>query len=115
MGESPESPVDHRFGRARFFALCDLESGEWAFHDNKQNLDALQGAGIQAAQQVADLGAGAVITGHCGPKAFAALIAGEIAVYQEASGSVKDALDAYRAGSLKKSARADVEAGYGSV
>ena len=115
LGESPESPIDQRFGRARFFVLYDLESGEWTVHDNKQNLEAAQGAGIQAAQHVVDLGAEAVITGHCGPKAFATLTAADIAVYQEASGPVQDAISAYRAGSLKKSDQSGVEAGYGSV
>lgn len=115
LGESLESPVDQRFGRTRFFVLYDLETGEWSAHDNKQNLQAAQGAGIQAAQHVVDLGAEAVITGHCGPKAFVTLSAADIAIYQEASGSVQDALDAYGAGSLKKASQADVDSGYGSV
>lgn len=115
LGESLESPVDQRFGRARFFVLYDLDTGEWSAHDNKQNLQAAQGAGIQAAQHVVDLGAEAVITGHCGPKAFTTLSAADITVYQEASGSVQDALDACRAGSLKQASQADVDAGYGSV
>lgn len=115
LGESPESPVDQRFGRARFFMLHDLETGKWSAHDNKQNLQAAQGAGIQAAQQVVELGAEAVVTGHCGPKAFTTLSAADIDVYQEASGSVQDALDAYRAGSLKNASQADVDGGYGSV
>ena len=115
LGESLESPVDQRFGRARFFVLYDLESGEWTVHDNKQNLEAAQGAGIQAAQHVVNLGAEAVITGHCGPKAFATLIAAELDIYQEASGLVQEAIDAYKAGLLKKSTQADVEAGFGSV
>lgn len=115
LGESLESPVDQRFGRARFFVLFDLETGKWSAHDNKQNLNAAQGAGIQAAQHVVDLGADAVITGHCGPKAFTTLSEAEIPVYQEASGSVQDALDTYQADSLKKSSQANVDAGYGSV
>jgi len=115
MGESLESPIDQRFGRARFFVLYDLESGEWTVHDNKQNLQAAQGAGIQAAQHVVNMGGEAVITGHCGPKAFVTLNAGDITIYEEASGSVQDAIDAYHAGSLKKSDQSHVEAGYGSV
>ena len=115
LGESLESPVDQRFGRTRFFVLYDLATGKWSAHDNKQNLDAAQGAGIQAAQHVVDLGAEVVITGHCGPKAFRTLSAAEVGIYQEASGSVQDAIDAYRSGSLKKASQADVDAGYGSV
>ena len=56
-GTSLESPVDPRFGRAKYFALVDTDTGECSFHDNTQNLNAPQGAGIQAAQAVANLGA----------------------------------------------------------
>jgi predicted Fe-Mo cluster-binding NifX family protein len=115
LGESPESPIDQRFGRARYFILCDAESGQWSARSNRQNLEAAQGAGVQAAQHVMNLGAKAVITGHCGPKAFATLMAGGVDVYQEASGSVQEAVEKFRAGLLSKSKGADVEAGYGSV
>jgi len=115
LGESPESPVDQRFGRSRYFLVFDVDSGEWTAHDNKQNLEAAQGAGIQAAQRVADLGAEAVVTGHCGPKAFATLSAADIAVYHGAAGSVQEALNAYKAGALQKATRAGVESGFGSV
>lgn len=115
LGESLESPIDQRFGRARVFVLYDLETGEWSTHDNKQNLEAAQGAGIQAGQHVVDMGAGAVITGHCGPKAFKTLSAADIEIYQDAAGSVREAIDAFKAGKLKKSDQPDVEAGFGSV
>ena len=115
LGESLESPVDQRFGRARVFVLYDLETGEWTAHDNKQNLEAAQGAGIQAGQHVVDLGAGAIVTGHCGPKAFKTLLTAGIDIYQDASGSVQEAIDAFKAGKLTKSDQADVEAGFGSV
>lgn len=115
LGESLESPIDQRFGRARFFVIYNLESGEWSVHNNKQNLKAKQDAGIQAAQHVVDLGAKAVITGHCGPEAFVTLSTDNIAIYEEASGSVQDVINAYHAGSLKKSDQSHVETSYGSV
>jgi len=115
LGESLESPVDQRFGRTRFFLLYDLDTDAWSVHENKQNLQAAQGAGIQAAQHVVNLGVEAVVTGHCGPKAFTTLSAAGVVVYQEASGSVQDALNAYRGGTLKKASQSDVDAGYGSV
>jgi len=115
LGESLESPVDQRFGRARVFVLYDTDSGDWSSHSNKRNFEAAQGAGIQAGQYVAELGAGAVITGHCGPEAFRTLSAAGIDVYQGATGSVGDTVAAFEAGALKKSVRADVDAGFGSV
>ncbi|MBN1676258.1 MAG: NifB/NifX family molybdenum-iron cluster-binding protein [Kiritimatiellae bacterium] len=115
IGETVDSPVDQRFGRARYFILYDTETGQWSAHDNKQNLNAAQGAGVQAGQKVVELGAAAVITGHCGPKAFATLRAGGIAIYQEATGTVKEAIGAFQTGALKKADDANVDAHFGSV
>ena len=115
MGETLDSPVDQRFGRARYFILYDTSSEEWSAHDNKQNLDAAQGAGIQAGQTVSRLGAEVAITGHCGPKAFATLEAAGIEMCTGASGIVKDALEAYKAGKLNKAEGADVGSHFGSI
>ena len=115
IGETLDSPVDQRFGRARYFIVYDTESGEWSAGDNRQNIEAAQGAGIQAGRQVIDFGVKAVITGHCGPKAFATLTAGEVDVYQEARGTVAEAVEAFESGKLRKAATADVEGGFGSV
>jgi predicted Fe-Mo cluster-binding NifX family protein len=115
LGETLDSPVDQRFGRARYFVLYDTDTEEWSVHDNKLNLEAAQGAGIQAGQLVAEIGAEAVITGHCGPKAFATLHAGGVSVYTGASGMVKEALDAFSAGKLSKATGADVDGHFGSV
>ena len=115
LGETLESPVDQRFGRARFLVLYDTETEEWSVHDNQQNLNAAQGAGIQAGQKVSELGAQLVITGHCGPKAFATLRAGNVEVYPGATGTVKEAIDAFQSGKLKKAEGADVEGHFGSV
>lgn len=109
QGSNLDSPVDPRFGRARQFVLVDTESGEFTLHDNAQNLNAAQGAGIQAAQAVARLGAEAVLTGHVGPKAFAVLKAANIAIYTGASGTVREALDGFTSGKFQAATTADVE------
>jgi len=109
QGRQLSSPVDPRFGRAQYFMVVDTETGELAAAGNSQNLNAVQGAGIQAGKNVVDLGVGAVITGHIGPKAYAALQTGGVAVYTGASGTVADAVEQYRAGKLKQSSAADVE------
>jgi predicted Fe-Mo cluster-binding NifX family protein len=90
------------------FVLVDLESGQVESVDNVQNLQAAQGAGIQAAKTVADLGCGAVITGHVGPKAFVTLQAAGIDVWTNADGTVAEAIEQYRAGSLTRADGADV-------
>ncbi|TFH15419.1 MAG: dinitrogenase iron-molybdenum cofactor biosynthesis protein [Lentisphaerales bacterium] len=115
LGETLVSPVDQRFGRARYFILYDTDTEEWSTHDNHQNLNAAQGAGIQAGQKVVELGASAVITGHCGPKAFITLRAGGIDVFSGASGTVKESIDAFAKGELKKADDSDVDGHFGSV
>ena len=109
QGRELSSPVDRRFGRARCFLVVDTETSEVSAADNSQNLNAAQGAGIQAGKNVVDLGAEAVITGHVGPKAFATLQAGGVQVYTGATGTAADAIDQFKAGSLKQSTSADVE------
>jgi predicted Fe-Mo cluster-binding NifX family protein len=106
---SLESPLDPRFGRARYFIVFDTETEQWEAKENEQNLQAAQGAGIQAAQQVAALGANAVITGHTGPKAFRVLSAAEIPVYASRQESVAQAVEALQKGSLTAMPTADVE------
>jgi predicted Fe-Mo cluster-binding NifX family protein len=104
-----DGPVDPRFGRAKCLVVFDAETGEHEMHDNEQNLNAPQGAGIQAAQAVARLGAEAVLTGHVGPKAFQTLQSAEIAIYCGVSGSVRQAIDSWKAKQLTPAAKADVE------
>lgn len=94
LGESLASPVDERFGRARFLVIVDPNTEEWSVEDNRHNVQAAQGAGIRAAERVIEMRVDAVVTGHCGPKAFALLSAAGIKVYQEARGSVRNAVNA---------------------
>jgi len=104
----PDAAIDTRFGRAAYFILYDTESKEFTAHSNEQNLHAAQGAGIQAAQNVARLGAEVVITGHVGPKAFATLQAAKIRVCVGTAGTVKEAVDTYQSGKLEVVNQADV-------
>jgi predicted Fe-Mo cluster-binding NifX family protein len=108
-GRTLEAPVDPRFGRAAFFIVVDADTGVFETHDNAQNLNAAQGAGIQAAQTLSRLGAEVVITGHCGPKAFHTLQAAGIKVVVGAEGTVAAAVAAFKSGRLKPTQAADVE------
>jgi predicted Fe-Mo cluster-binding NifX family protein len=107
-GRDIESEVDPRFGRARAFVLVDTESGDTTFVENTGGAGAVQGAGVQAAETVARLGAECLVTGHCGPKAFRTLQAAGIAVYTGASGTVATALEQLESGSLERAAGPDV-------
>jgi len=106
-----DAPVDERFGRAKCFAIITIDGDKREIENtsNTQNLQAAQGAGIQAAATVSNSGATILLTGHVGPKAFRALEAGKIEICTGVSGTVKDALEGYLAGNYKISKGADVE------
>lgn len=107
QGKDMNSQLDPRFGRAAGFMLVDLATQDHEFVPNGQNLELPQGAGIQSAMRVSEVGAKAVITGHVGPKAYMALNKGGIAVYLRDGGTVREALEAYKAGLLQQAAGAD--------
>ncbi len=109
QGNTLDSAVDPRLGRAKGFILTDENGESCEYVDNVQNLNAASGAGIQAAQNIINNNAEAVITGNCGPKAFSVLAAGRVKVYTGASGSVSDALAEFREGKLEESSEANVE------
>jgi predicted Fe-Mo cluster-binding NifX family protein len=106
-GETLESDLDPRFGRARCFLLIDPETNNFRAITNP-NIEAVGGAGIQSAQLVAGEGAEVVITGSCGPNAFDALSAAGVRVYTGASGTIEHVLEEFNAGRLKSSRGPDV-------
>jgi len=109
QGAELSSEVDPRFGRAQCFVVYDLDTDDLEAVDNDQNLNASQGAGIQAAQNVASQDVEAVLTGHCGPNAFKTLDSAGIKVVVGVTGTVQEAIDAFKAGELKPTDHADVE------
>lgn len=108
-GDSLEAPFNSTFGRAPKFLIYDVDSGSVEVIDNRQNLQAAQGAGIQAAQTVVKAGARTLVSGHCGPKAFRVLAAEGVKVYYAKEATVNAALKAYLDGRLVQASVADVE------
>ena len=108
-GPELSSTVDPRFGRAAYFLLVDPDTMDHEAVENVQNLSLPQGAGIQAAQSIANLGASALLTGNCGPKAFKVLSAAGVAVFDRVGGRVIDAVLKHRNGELTPAAGANVE------
>lgn len=98
-GDSMESGVDPRFGRCPTFIVVDTESDEYKAMNNS-SVGSAHGAGIGAAQAVAQLGVEAVITGHVGPNAHMALSRAGIKIYTVEGGSVREALEGLKEGSL---------------
>ncbi len=109
QGNELSSEIDLRFGRAKWLILIDTESDDFQAHDNVVNLNATQGAGIQTGQNIANLGAEAVITGNVGPNAFKTLSAADVKIFLAEKQTVREAIDSLKAGELKEVNQANVE------
>jgi predicted Fe-Mo cluster-binding NifX family protein len=96
-----DSPLDPRFGRAAGFLIVDPQTPAFEYLDNGASQALGQGAGIQAAEIVAQSGAKVVLTGFVGPKAFSALTAAGIRVVQNLENlTVRQALERFEAGDV---------------
>lgn len=100
-GDNLEAAVDPRLGRAPFFLLVNPETLEFEVVENRESLQAPHGAGVQAATLLARHQPAAVLTGHCGPKAFQILQAAGIPVIVGVEGPVRDVVQDYQSGKLK--------------
>ena len=90
------SPV---FGRCPVYIFVDSETMAYEAIENPA-VGTASGAGIRAAQFVAERGAQAVVSGNVGPNAFDVLDAAGVNVYLFGGGSVQQAVDAFKAGQL---------------
>jgi len=103
--------VDRSFGRTKWFVVVDTDSGAVEAHSNKQNVNAAQGAGIQAAQNISNLEVGVVLTGNVGPNAFRALKTAAIKIFIIGKDieTVEGALSEWKAGHLREVHEATIE------
>jgi predicted Fe-Mo cluster-binding NifX family protein len=108
-GKELSNQVDPRFGRAMYFIIYDTEEDNFKVIDNMANINAAQGAGVQAAQKVIGQNPNLVISGNLGPKAYRTLSAAGIKTAQWSGGTVKEAIDLARGGKLEYSSGANVE------
>ena len=102
-----DADVDPRFGRCAYFVIVNTDTMDFEAIENP-NTALGQGAGIRSAQLVAGKGVNLVLTGHCGPKAYEALLAAGIGVVLECSGIVRDAVAQFQAGKLKPAVEPNV-------
>lgn len=109
-GKERGSPVDPRFGRAKYIVILDQGGTVLEVVDNSQNLNAMKGAGIQAAKLMADRKVDVLMTGYCGPNAFTTLKAAGIKVAVQESGTVEEALDRLNRGEAKFADQPNAEA-----
>ncbi|MBN1814960.1 MAG: NifB/NifX family molybdenum-iron cluster-binding protein [Anaerolineae bacterium] len=87
------------FGRCPTYIFVDTETMQFEAVENLA-ANAAGGAGIQAAQFVVERGAQAVVTGNVGPNAFQVLQPAGVPVYLFSGGTVRQAVEAYKAGKL---------------
>ncbi|MHB1417216.1 MAG: NifB/NifX family molybdenum-iron cluster-binding protein [Chloroflexota bacterium] len=99
-GPDLDSPLGANFARCRYYIVVDLDTMAYEAMANPW-ANARGGAGYQAAQMAAGQKAQAVLTGMIGPNAFVALEDCGIAVFSAPTGSVRSAVQAFRAAHLQ--------------
>lgn len=110
-GKELHSKVDSSFGRAKWFIFFDTETDTFEACNNRQNVDAPQGAGIQAGQNVANLGVDVVLTGNIGPNALRVLKAASIKtfIFKRGVKTVGEVLSEWKDGCLQEVKEATTE------
>ena len=112
-GPDLEAEVEPRFGRCQYFVIVDSETKKFEVLDNQAAMTR-GGAGIQAAQMVANSGVAAVITGNLGPNAADTLAAAGVKTYLVVSGKINEVLQQYKAGQLQEASGPTVESHFGT-
>lgn len=104
-----KSEVCPSFGRTPYYCVYDTVTKACSFIDNTA-AESAGGAGIKAAQALADAGVQTIIAPRCGENAAKVLNDAEIKLYKNIAGSAEDNISAFENNRL--SAPADVHAGF---
>jgi predicted Fe-Mo cluster-binding NifX family protein len=99
-----DAQVDPRFGRGAYFLVIDSDTLEWHAEANPA-VNVSGGAGVQAAQIVAQHGAGVAISGDFGPNAYEVLAAAGVEMFLAPAGeslTASEVLARYQRGELKQ-------------
>lgn len=111
-GPDLDSQIDPRFGRCRNFLIIELDNMSLEAVENP-NIALGGGAGIQSAQLMAEKGVKAILTGNCGPNAYATLSSAGVEVIVGASGTVREAIALYKTNGLSAAQDANVQSKFG--
>ena len=111
-GQTLDSIVDQRFGRAAYFIIIDTETMNFAVIENT-NVDTAGGAGINSAKTVTEAGTKAVLTGNCGPNAQRTLTAVGLELYTNVTGTVAQAIELFKNGRLTQTLEPNVNPHFG--
>lgn len=102
-GKDLNSNVSDVFGRCPYFVIAEIENNKIVKVEATENKSVNQrgGAGISAAQVVAEKNVKAVIAGNIGPRALDVLKQFNVEIYN-GSGKVKEVLDKLIKNKLEK-------------
>ena len=89
-----DSTVCQSFGRTPFFVIYETETDDAEFLDNSA-ASSQGGAGIKAAQTVADSGVSALLTPRCGQNAAEVLTAAGILIFKTENSSITESIAAF--------------------
>ena len=91
-GPALSSEIDPRLGRANYFVVVDTDTGELSAH----------GGGAHAAQDIITCGVEGLISGNITADAATALKAGNVQIYKQTWGTVRDGIERFKSGRLTK-------------
>lgn len=100
-GTDLTSNIAHSFGASPYLLVVDTERLDVKVLSRPGTI-AQRGAGVQAIVFAINEGAKVVLTGYCSPTAHNQLASNGIKVITGASGTVKEALDKYKAGGFNQ-------------
>ena len=112
-GKTLDSALDPRFGRCACFVIVNPADMSYEAFENRSAAQS-GGAGIQAAQFLANKNVSAVITGHVGPNAVQALSTAGIDMFAEQQGTIKEVVERYKSGRLKSITQSTVGSHFGT-
>ena len=107
-----DAQIDPRFGRCSYLIIVDSETMQFEAIPNMA-AGATGGAGIQAAQTIANKGVKLLITGNVGPNAFGALSAAGIEIVTGAFGTVREAVEKIKRVEFTKTSSPTVDGHFG--
>jgi predicted Fe-Mo cluster-binding NifX family protein len=112
-GPTLNDTVDPRFGRCAYFLIVKPENLTFEAVENT-SVALSGGAGIQAAQMLAEKGVQTILTGNCGPNAHKTLAAAGVEIVTGCEGTIRDVVKQYTAGTLAPAEGPNVAGHFGT-
>jgi predicted Fe-Mo cluster-binding NifX family protein len=112
QAESLDAQIEARFGRCSFFVIVNSETMTYEVVSNTA-VNAMGGAGVQAAQTLVDKDVSVVLTGNIGPNAYRVLSAAGIRMVTGVTGNVENAVKQYQKGTLSETTGPTVSGHFG--